>query len=171
MRAAVLLSQLNSGFADPALTDARSEVLGFGHDETGADEPRVAERPGSVNSMQKCQVLTRLSSSLNLRSPALFPLQGFVLRPVARGGDSSRGDLSLCHAFAHSIDGYAEAGSFESCADPANNQAARTLTELRCALFFEARRDSRSGGMSDVEPAVRDLLRAIRTKVANKELT
>jgi len=81
------------------------------------------------------------------------------------------GDMSRWHTFAHSIDGYAEAGSLESCADLANNQTARTLTELRCALFFEARRDRHSGGMSDVVPAVRDLLRAIRTKVANKELT
>ncbi|MGA0041359.1 MAG: hypothetical protein ACO3NZ_16070 [Pirellulales bacterium] len=89
---------------------------------------------------------------------------------VARIPDPD-GDLSRWHTFAHSIDGYAEAGSFESCADLANNQTARTLTELRCALFFEARRDRHSGGMSDVEPAVRDLLRAIRTKVANKELT
>ena len=63
------------------------------------------------------------------------------------------------------------AGSFEACADLANLGTAATLTELRCALFLEARRDRHSGGLSTVEPAVRRLLRAIREKVANQELS
>ena len=81
------------------------------------------------------------------------------------------GDLSQWHVFAHTINGYEKAGSFEACADLANQHTATTLTELRCALFFEARRDRHGGGMSDVEPAVRDLLRAIRAKVASGELS
>ena len=43
-------------------------------------------------------------------------------------------------------------------------------TELRCCLFFEARRDRHSGGMSTNEELIRDLLRAIREKVKAGEL-
>lgn len=57
------------------------------------------------------------------------------------------GDLSDWPVFAHTINGYEVAGS------------------------FEARRDRHSGGLSPVEPAVRRLLRAIREKVANQELS
>lgn len=81
------------------------------------------------------------------------------------------GDFSDWPSFAHTINGYEVAGSFEACADLANAGPAITLTELRCALFFEARRDRHSGGLADVEPAVRRLLRAIREKVANQELS
>ena len=45
-----------------------------------------------------------------------------------------------------------------------------TLTELRCSLFFEARRDRHSGGMATDEELIRDLLRAIREKVKAGEL-
>lgn len=80
-------------------------------------------------------------------------------------------DFSDWPSFAHTINGYEVAGSFEACADLANRNTARTLTELRCALFFEARRDRHCGGFSDVEPAVRRLLRAIREKVAQRDLS
>ena len=80
------------------------------------------------------------------------------------------GDLAGWVAFAHTIHGYDAAGGFQACAELANHNTASTLTELRCALFFEARRDRHSGGLSDVKPAVRTLLRAIRAKVASQEL-
>jgi len=80
------------------------------------------------------------------------------------------GDLTGWVVFAHTIDGYAAAGGFQACAELANHNTASTLTELRCALFFEARRDRHSGGLSDVQPAVRRLLRAIRAMVASEEL-
>ena len=38
--------------------------------------------------------------------------------------------------FAHTINGYEVAGSIEECARLADNGRAKTLTELRCALFF-----------------------------------
>ena len=47
---------------------------------------------------------------------------------------------------------------------------ASSLSELRCALFFEARRDPHSGGYTDVTPTVRDLLRQIKDKVEHQEL-
>lgn len=55
-------------------------------------------------------------------------------------------------------------GDLQACAELANHNTALTLTELRCALFFEARRDRHSGGLSDVQPAVRRHLRAIRAR-------
>ena len=72
--------------------------------------------------------------------------------------------------FAHSINGYELMDGFDACADLANSGRASTLTELRCALFFEARRDRHSGGISTDEQLIRDLLRAIRSKVEAGEL-
>tara|TARA_B100001093_G_scaffold212269_1_gene203750 strand:+ start:633 stop:812 length:180 start_codon:yes stop_codon:yes gene_type:complete len=47
---------------------------------------------------------------------------------------------------------------------------AKTLTELRCSLFFEARRERHSGGFTNVSDVVKQLLREIRRKIADKEL-
>ena len=52
----------------------------------------------------------------------------------------------------------------------ANAVSAATLTELRCSLFFEARRERHSGGISINEEWIRELLRAIRKKVEAGEL-
>ena len=68
--------------------------------------------------------------------------------------------------FAHTINGYEVMGGFHACADLANSGKAATLTELRCALFFEARRDRHSGGISTNEAYITELLLAIREKVA-----
>jgi hypothetical protein len=75
------------------------------------------------------------------------------------------GDISDWERFAHSINGYEVAESFEACADLANNGTAKTLTELRCALFFEARRMRHSGGFGSPEEDIRQLLRRVREKV------
>ena len=72
--------------------------------------------------------------------------------------------------FAHTINGYDVMGGFEPCAELANSGNPATLTELRCCLFFETRRDRHSGGMSTNEELIRDLLRAIREKVKAGEL-
>ena len=72
--------------------------------------------------------------------------------------------------FAHTINGYEVMGGFEACADLANRGTPFTLTELRCCLFFEARRERHSGGMSTKEEWIRDLLRAIRRMVEAGEL-
>ena len=54
--------------------------------------------------------------------------------------------------FAHTINGYEVMGGFEPCADLANSGGVATLTELRCALFFEARRE-RSESAENVDTA------------------
>ena len=79
-------------------------------------------------------------------------------------------DLWGWERFAHTINGYDVMGGFEPCADLANSGTPTTLTELRCCLFFEARRERHSGGMSANEELIRDLLRAIRRKVEAGEL-
>ena len=80
------------------------------------------------------------------------------------------GDLRDWDLFAHTIDGYEAAGSFEACAALYHEKNATTLTELRCALFFASRKDRHGGGCSDESAVVRDLLRRIREKVAAGEL-
>ena len=56
-------------------------------------------------------------------------------------------------------------GGFEPCAALSNAGSAATLTELRCSLFFEARRDRHSGGIASNDDRIRELLREIRRKV------
>jgi hypothetical protein len=72
--------------------------------------------------------------------------------------------------FAYTINGYEVQGGFELCADLANDGEGKTLTQLRCALFFEARRERHSGGLTDVSDVVKQLLREIRRKVADQKL-
>ena len=73
---------------------------------------------------------------------------------------------SLCPT----INGYEVMGGFDACADLANSGGAATLTQLRCVLFFEARRDRHSGGHSLDEKLIRRLLTKIRLKVEAGEL-
>lgn len=81
------------------------------------------------------------------------------------------GDLADWIEFALTINGYEVAGSFEACAALANNKMAKTLTELRCALFFEARRDRHMGGMGYIDmPCIRQLLHEIKGKVKSRDL-
>ena len=79
-------------------------------------------------------------------------------------------DLWGWERFAHTINGYDVMVGFEPCAELANSGTPTTLTELRCSLFFEARRDRHSGGMSTNDELIRDLQRAIREKVNAVEL-
>ena len=81
-------------------------------------------------------------------------------------------EAELCgwQRFAHTINGYELMGGFDPCADLANRGTPTTLTELRCCLFFEARRERHSGGMSTNVEWIRELLRAIRQKVEAGEL-
>lgn len=80
------------------------------------------------------------------------------------------GDLRDWDQFAHSIDGYEAAGSFEACAALANDHTAESLTELRCALFFQSRAMRHSGGFGCEESVIRDLLRRIKAKVEQGDL-
>ena len=79
-------------------------------------------------------------------------------------------ELSGWERFAHTINGYEVMGGFEPCADLANRGTPTTLTELRCCLFFEARRERHSGGFSSNDKQIRALLSAIRQNVANGEM-
>ena len=80
------------------------------------------------------------------------------------------GELWKWERFALTINGYEVMGGFEPCADLANRGTPTTLTELRCCLFFEARRERHSGGMFTNEELIQKLLRAIRKKVKAREL-
>ena len=72
--------------------------------------------------------------------------------------------------FAHTINGYDVMGGFEPCAVLANTGNPATLTELRCCLFFEQRRERLNGGFTTNEELIRHLLRAIRQKLEAGEL-
>ena len=71
--------------------------------------------------------------------------------------------------FAHTINGYEVAGSFEECARLSNDGQANTLTELRCALFFMSRAERHTGCDFFDSPEVHTLLRKIRAKVIARE--
>ena len=80
------------------------------------------------------------------------------------------GDWDAWSRFAHTMNGYEVQGGFKPCADLANSGEAKTLTELRCALFFEARRERHSCDMSTDQSLICELLGAIRQKVDAREL-
>ena len=71
--------------------------------------------------------------------------------------------------FAHTINGYEVAGSFEECARLADDGQAKTLTELRCALFFTSRAERHTGCDFFDSPELHTLLRKIRAKVIARE--
>jgi hypothetical protein len=71
--------------------------------------------------------------------------------------------------FAHTINGYEVAGSFEECERLSNDGQANTLTELRCALFFMSRAERHTGCDFSDSPEVHTLLRKIRAKVIARE--
>ena len=109
----------------------------------------------------KLKIPPRLGMSLRL-----IPNQQLLLECIP----DPDADLRDWESFAHTINGYDVMGGFEACADLANRGTPTTLTELRCCLFFEARRERHSGGMTSNEEWIRDLLLAIRQKVEAGEL-
>lgn len=70
--------------------------------------------------------------------------------------------------FAYTFNGFARLGSFEACAEVANERRHDTLTELRACLFFEQRRWQHHGDSPDeeAEEYQRDLVERIRAKLA-----
>ena len=80
------------------------------------------------------------------------------------------GDWDAWSRFAHTMNGYEVQGGFKPCADLANGGEAKTLTELRCVLFFEARRERHSSDMSTDQSLICELLGAIRQKVESRQL-
>ena len=117
-------------------------------------------------------VLVAIATEAQVTSPGLgmplhlIPNEQLVLERIP----DPEADLCGWERFAHTITGYEVMGGFEPCAELANQGTPSTLTELRCSLFFEARRVRHSGGMSTNEEWIRELLRAIRKKLEAGEL-
>ena len=80
------------------------------------------------------------------------------------------GDLRKWEMFAHTINSYEVAGSFEACEALYQEKNATTLTELRCALFLASRKDRYNYCSEGETPVAREFLRRIREKVAAGEL-
>lgn len=78
--------------------------------------------------------------------------------------DASYEEIS---GFALTFDAYTHWGSFEKCAQVANERGHGTLTELRTCLFFEQRRWRHFGEAPDEEAMeyIRSLLASIRKRV------
>ncbi len=79
-------------------------------------------------------------------------------------------DWDAWNRFAHTINGYDVQGGFKPCADLANGGDAKSLTELRCVLFFEAPLERHSGDMSADQLLIRELPGSIRQKVESRQL-
>jgi len=82
---------------------------------------------------------------------------------------------NLINKFAHTFNGYEEAGSFDKCAEVALSGNPQTLSELRMCLFFSARSARHGGGDSEHARAARtrhahSLLKRIRRKVERGEI-
>jgi hypothetical protein len=69
---------------------------------------------------------------------------------------------------ADTFNGFKHWGSFERCAEVANEQRGSTLTDVRTCLFFECRRWHHYGDAPDEEdaPYIRGLVAKIREMVA-----
>jgi hypothetical protein len=70
--------------------------------------------------------------------------------------------------FAHTINGYERDPGQKHCGENSTVETARTMTELRCALFHLARQDRWQGGTApvpDLEENACELLSKIRAKL------
>ena len=80
-------------------------------------------------------------------------------------------DWDVINQFAHTIKGYEIHGSFEVCAEIANQHRHETLTDLRTCLFFEARRSRHCG--YDPDPTemeyIHQIIEQMRTKLVAKQ--
>jgi hypothetical protein len=73
--------------------------------------------------------------------------------------------------FARTFDGYRHWGSFDRCAEIANQKRQRTLNELRTCLFFEQRRWRHFGERPNRKAMryIRGLLKKIRLRLTRRE--
>lgn len=83
------------------------------------------------------------------------------------------GPFDVIARFGFTFNGYEELGSFERCAEVANQRRNGTLTELRACLFFEQRRARHTGENADADEEAyqRHLIAQMRTKVLAGERT
>jgi len=80
----------------------------------------------------------------------------------------SDSDWSTIAAFALTYDGFTASGSFERCAEIANDHRHDTLSDLRTCLFFEQRRWRHYGRPPEGDDLayIRNLVESIRGKIA-----
>jgi len=73
-------------------------------------------------------------------------------------------NFSLISKFAHTFDGYQEAGSFEQCAEIAKSPNPASITDLRICLFFWFRsmRHTDAPVSEGEEKRIRDVVEQIR---------
>jgi hypothetical protein len=73
-------------------------------------------------------------------------------------------DMERIGHFASTFDGYAHWGSFEKCAEIANEERHESLTNVRSCLFFECRRWRHYGDDPDAEAQEqwRNMVREVR---------
>lgn len=76
-------------------------------------------------------------------------------------------DWPTIWAFALTFDGYKEHGSFEACAEIANEQRSDNLSDLRTCLFFKQRRWRHFGYDPDGEAAryIRSLVQRVHDAI------
>ena len=86
------------------------------------------------------------------------------------GSDADWGTIG---GFALTFDGYKIHGSFEKCAEIANNQRQDSLTDARTCLFFEQLRWRHFGDDPDEETMryIRSVVELIRSFVAVGDIT
>jgi hypothetical protein len=86
---------------------------------------------------------------------------------------SADADWFEIEEFALTFDGYKAHGSFDACAQIANNRLHNTLTNLRTCLFFEQRRWRHFGENPDDEAMkyIRSLVEQIRSTVMERDNT
>ena len=72
--------------------------------------------------------------------------------------------------FVHTVNDYETQCRFKPYEVPVKARDAKTLTKLRCTLFFEALRELHSGGITDIFDVLKQLLDGIRRKLAAEEL-
>jgi len=82
-------------------------------------------------------------------------------------------DWDEIQRFALTFDAYIHWGSFDKCAEIANNRKASTLTELRTCLFFEQRRWRHFGQEPQGEDMayMHELIEGIRSRLLKKQVT
>lgn len=98
----------------------------------------------------------------------MSPIASAELRPI--DVPAAEASIDALIDFAHTFDGFKHWGSFERCAEIANDRDHGSLDKLRTCLFFEARRWRHYGEDPDAEAEAywRELVSAIREAVQDR---
>ena len=99
----------------------------------------------------------------------LIPNEKLVLDKIPNPEDKSSKYQEEWEKFALTMNGYKVTGDFQSCSDLSRkvleDPKNASLTELRCALFFNQRAHRHSGGLNVGEVNAKSLIKLIREKV------